>query len=60
MERFREVIWSILPPDDEFQYETYLRESVVHKYSVTIMLHSSLEDIDNDSLAPILLSLIHI
>ena len=34
MERFREVIRSISPPDDEFQYETYLRESVVQKLSL--------------------------
>ena len=54
LERFREVIRSISPPDVKFQYETYLRKSVVQKYSVIIMLRTNLEGIQNDALAPVL------
>ena len=54
LECFREVICSISPPDAEFQYETYLHESVVQKYSITIMLRTNLAGIQNDALAPVL------
>ena len=54
IEQFREVIRSISPPDAEYQYETYLRESVVQKYSITTMLRSNLMSIQNDNLAPVL------
>ena len=54
MELFREMVRSISPPDLEYQYETYLRESVVQKYSVTVMLRSNLDNIEDDDFAPIL------
>ena len=54
IELFREVVRSIESPTPGFQYETYLRESVVQKYSITIMLRSNLSGISNDNLAPIL------
>ena len=34
--------------------EMYLRESVIQKYSVTIMLRTNLASIHNDNLAPVL------
>ena len=54
MELFRETFRSISPPDPEDQYETYLRESVVQKYSVTVMLRSNLDNIEDDDFVPIL------
>ena len=54
LEHFREVICSIAPSNAEYQYETYLWESVVQKYSITIMLRTNLAGIQNDALAPVL------
>ena len=54
LEQFREVVRSIDPKTSGYQYETYLRESVIQKYSVTIMLRNNLASIANDNLAPVL------
>ena len=42
LEQFREVVRSIDPKTSGYQYETYLRESVIQKYSVTIMPRTKL------------------
>ena len=42
MELFREVLRSVQAPDPLFQYETYLRESILQRYSLTVLLKPNL------------------
>ena len=55
MELFREVLRSVQAPDPLFQYETYLRESILQRYSLTVLLKPNLANIQSNNLVPILL-----
>ena len=55
MELFREVLRSVQDPDPLFQYETYLRESILQRYSLTVLLKPNLSNIQSNNLGPVLL-----
>ena len=50
---FREVVRQYSPPDPDYQYETYLRDNVVKRFSLTV-LKKNLEAIRTDNLSPML------
>ena len=53
---FREVVRQYSPPDPNYQYETYLRDNVVKRFSLTVLLKKNLEVISTANLCPMLFS----